>query len=169
MVLGLFSGFAKAKSSSSCMIAVIVVVLVLYILFEEIWSIIGLVLFEDYYQQACQDAENFNSFVAAEIISGLTICSLILLAAIGFACREWGPSINWRLSRAAEYQQPAGPILAEPPAPAVVTDEIAATPQDGLPNMTDEQMAESQSALMFLYNRISRSKDEPNERYSRIN
>jgi hypothetical protein len=38
------------------MIAVIVAVLALYILFEEIWSIIGLVLFEEYYQQACQDA-----------------------------------------------------------------------------------------------------------------
>jgi hypothetical protein len=52
----------------------------------------------------------------------------------------------------------------------LVSDEIAATPQDYLPpNMTDEQLAESQSALLYLYNRISRSKDEPNERYSRIN
>lgn len=46
---GMLTGCAKNKTNSDCSIATLIVIIVLYVLFIFVWSIIGLVIYEDYY------------------------------------------------------------------------------------------------------------------------
>jgi len=55
VVFCILSGFLKIKSNNSCVIGTLVLLLVLYTIFILVWSIIGLVIEGNYYQEVCGD------------------------------------------------------------------------------------------------------------------
>ena len=44
---------SRSSSSSDCMMVVVAILYILYNFFTFIWSIIGIVIYDDYYEKAC--------------------------------------------------------------------------------------------------------------------
>ena len=79
---GLLGGCAKSKSNSDCMIVLLVAIVVLYVLYIFVWSIIGLVIYEDYYADACQAVDDYGLYAYLVIFFGLAFSSMHFLAGI---------------------------------------------------------------------------------------
>ena len=63
-----------------------ILLLFTYHTFACIWSIIGYVMFDDYYGQACQDVEKYRYWMQIAFITGFVSFSFVNSFIIGFFC-----------------------------------------------------------------------------------
>lgn len=75
-------GREKKEEYQECSIRFLLVVLELYSLFEIVWSIIGFMVFNDSYKEACASAESFNTLITAELYYGIILFPLIIIISI---------------------------------------------------------------------------------------
>lgn len=75
----LIVGCVKNSSDEECCFALMAVMVLLYIFFVLAWSIIGMVLYYSFYDEACQNVQNYSLFMNLGIYLGFAFSAAITL------------------------------------------------------------------------------------------
>lgn len=80
IVFSFFTLFKGENKDRAIMIVLLVVWL--YCLFEVAWNIVGFVVFNDHYKDACASSGSFNTYITAALYYGIITFPLIIVESI---------------------------------------------------------------------------------------
>ena len=86
VIFSLSCGGAKSQSDNDCKMACIVLIDILYILFIMVWSIIGLIMYNDYYGDACSGVDGYSTIILLGIYSSMALFFMIIIGVISICC-----------------------------------------------------------------------------------
>ncbi len=78
-------GAIETKACKDCILYMFVALGILYTLFQNVWSIIGFVIFNNSYRNECASAGSFNTFIQAGVFYGIILFPVTSVLAILFA------------------------------------------------------------------------------------
>ena len=85
VIFSLTCASSRSSSNSDGLAGFLALLYILYNLFTFIWSIIGIVLYNDYYGEACKNSDNYATLMNLGFYTGL-ICSSIMIVSMCLGC-----------------------------------------------------------------------------------
>ena len=70
---------SRSRTENKCIIALIVFLYIAYNIFTFIWSIIGIVMYNDYYGEACKYSDKYAAIMNLGFYTGLVYSSILIL------------------------------------------------------------------------------------------
>lgn len=107
IAFAIFFASGRAKAESDWAMLCLCGLFLLYQIFDLIWNIIGIVIYQDFYKEACRNVDGYDFTMKLGFYSGITVsCVILVLIGVFFcmACRQKRGE-----AREPLVQQPQGP------------------------------------------------------------
>jgi len=82
-IVAVMGSCARSKSNNDCLLVMLALAIFLYFLFVFGWSIVGLLIYINYYSDACQNDNSYSILMKLGIYLGLALSSPSVLTILG--------------------------------------------------------------------------------------
>lgn len=98
-VLAVFCSGTRSDANSDCVVALLVTIFTIANIFIFAWSIVGIILYNDYYGEACSSVDSYGTILKLGLYTDLVVSSIIILFLIFLGitlCMDQGSNIERR-------------------------------------------------------------------------